>query len=156
MANFTGLPVGMPVDSTARSASAELPLGTKAYDSLGNEYTYVKATAAISAKEAVKFTGSALGYDDVVKTTAAANEFVVGVATAAFATTAPYGFIQTGGVVTALVKNSEAAGSMLGTGTTAVGTLELHTTSTLAGARSIVSLTSATNSASVGAVVYLG
>lgn len=156
MANFTGLPVGMPVDSTARSASAELPLGTKAYDSLGNEYTYCKAGAAISAKEAVQLNGSALGWDDVRKTPTTATIHVVGVATAAFATSAPYGFIQTKGVCTALVKNSEAAGITVGCSTTAAGTLEAVAATVPAGLRSVHVLVAGTESATVGATVYLG
>lgn len=156
MANFTGLPTGMPVDSTARSAAAELPLGTKAYDSLGNEYRYVKATAAITAKHACKFTGSALGWDDVVATTAAASEFVVGVATAAFATTAPYGFIQTGGVVTCLVEDSTAAGSIVGSSTGAAGVLEIPAATVVSGCRPIVTLTTSTQSSTAGVAIYLG
>jgi hypothetical protein len=156
MANFSGLPVTANLDTTSRETTATVPLGTRCSDASGNEYTYVKAGAAIDAKTACMFNGSTLGYDDVREvTSASASRFVVGVATAAFAS-GDYGFLQTKGICTCLVTASTAVGSPLTTGTAADGVLDLAVAGTLAGIKPIVALTTGTTTATAGAVVYLG
>jgi hypothetical protein len=107
---------------TKRSTTAEETVGAKAYDDAGNEYTYVKAGAAIAQYDAVRFSGSAAGWDDI-RSTSATNQTVVGAATAAFAS-ADYGYIQTKGVATVKVAVGTAAGSALVTNATA-GTMAL-------------------------------
>jgi hypothetical protein len=113
-------------------------LGSKFYDGLGNEYTYVRAGAAIALNDAVMFEGSALGYDAVIPT-AAAQQYVLGVATAAFADL-EYGLVLTRGIVTCKVVVATAAGSLLATGAAAAGTLELAEATDLVGAKSAVAL----------------
>jgi hypothetical protein len=120
---FTGSPQAFPVgDATTRSATAQAPLGSRAEDAKGNQYVYVKAGAAIDANEAVMFQGSALGYDDVRKTSGL-HKPVLGVATAAFASGA-FGYVQTHGVVVCKVIVGTAAGSALVASGTA-GTLKI-------------------------------
>lgn len=121
MARLTGPVMGTPGDSTRRTTSQELPLGTIAYGP-GTEWVYIKAGASIAAYDGVRFQGSASGYDDV-RPTSATDQGVIGVADAAFAS-GEYGFVQTRGVATAKVVNATAAGSILHSGATA-GTLEL-------------------------------
>jgi len=131
-------PLGIPHDSASRSATQLLPLGFRAIDEAGNEYTYVKAGAAINANDAVKLNGSALGYDDVQVTTND-DEVLFGVATAAF-TIAHYGFVQTRGVVTCKVIVATAAGSALVPGATD-GTLKLAVAASLPGKGAIALVT---------------
>jgi hypothetical protein len=127
---FTGTPGAFEVGSPAsRSTVAKAPLGSKAYDEKGNEFIYVKAGAAIDANEAVMFSGSALGFDDVRKTSGL-HKPVLGVATAAFASGA-FGYIQSKGVVTCKVIVSTAAGSSLVASGTA-GTLKIGEATDLA------------------------
>lgn len=137
MPNLSGLPTGAPVDTENRSTTAQLPIGSVHYDRNGNEYTYVKAGAAIAQYDAVLFGGSALGFDDI-RPTSAVNQVVVGAATAAFAS-GEYGFILTRGVATVKVVASTAAGSPLVSSATA-GTLALAVATDLAGAKSAVAL----------------
>jgi len=128
MALFTGQAIAVVGNDLTRSTTALNPLGVRAFDENGNEYTYVKAGAAIAAKDAVKIAGSALGYDDV-RPTAADDEVLFGVATAAF-DSAAYGFVQTRGRVTCKVIVATAAASSLVPGATA-GTLKLSVTASL-------------------------
>ncbi len=79
MANLTGPTEVFPIDSTHRSTTQQLPLGMKAFDKNGYEYTYIKAGADIAAADAVRFAGSVLGFDDV-RPTSAANQYVLGAA----------------------------------------------------------------------------
>ena len=154
MPNFSGLPTIMPTGPTGRSATALLNLGTLAFDGSGNEYRYVCAQAAISALDSVTFNGSATGYDAVRKI-AAANEFVLGVATAAFATALPYGFIQTKGVVDTKVIDETAAGKVLVADDAVDGALKLgEEAESLAGNRGAVCLE--TGDQTAGSAVYLG
>lgn len=103
MAILTGPQFFIPSGGdTKRVTVAEAQLGSKAWDALGNEYTYIKAGAAIAVNDALRFNGSALGYDDVRPTGAVAQP-VIGVATAAFNAN-ECGYVMTDGV--ASVKTS--------------------------------------------------
>jgi hypothetical protein len=107
---------------TKRSTTAETELGSKQEDNIGNEYRYIKAGAAIAQYDAVRLSGSALGFDDV-RPTSAINQVVIGAATAAFAS-GDYGYILTKGVATVKTVVSTAAGSQLVSNGTA-GTLAI-------------------------------
>jgi hypothetical protein len=97
MAILTGPQFFVPSGGdTKRVTTAEAQLGSKAWDALGNEYTYIKAGAAIALGDALRFQGSALGYDDVRPTSAVAQP-VIGVATAAFNAN-EFGYVLTDGV----------------------------------------------------------
>jgi hypothetical protein len=122
MAKLTGRKSFFPGDDTTRSTTALTSVGSLADDENGNVYRYVKAGAAIAANDAVRFQGSAAGWDDI-RPTSAVSQVVVGVATAAF-DSAAYGFILVEGVATTKVTAATAAGSQLGSSATA-GTLEL-------------------------------
>ena len=93
-------------DVTTRSTTPLNAIGTKAVDTDGNTWRYIKAGANIAQYDAVRFQGSALGWDDVRPTSAVAQP-IVGVAQAAF-TSGDYGFVLVNGV-----------GSMKTTGTLA-------------------------------------
>jgi hypothetical protein len=122
MAKLTGRKSFFPGDDTTRSTTAQTTLGSLAQDDAGNVYRYVKAGAAIAAFDAVRFQGSAAGWDDI-RATSAVSQVVVGTATAAFDSGA-YGYILVEGVATTKVAVGTAAGSQLGSSATA-GTLEL-------------------------------
>lgn len=152
MAQLTGPMPAFPVNSVDRSTTQKLPLGTRAFDNAGNEYTYVKAGATIAAADAVRFGGSATGFDDV-RPTDAANQFVVGAADGTAFASGEYGFIKTRGVSTVKVAVGVAAGSLLTTSTTA-GTLALSTTAAdLSGTRPAVALVTGV---AAGSAVHLG
>jgi hypothetical protein len=151
MAQLTGPTEVFPVNSTERSATAQLPLGTKAYDKNGYEYTYVKAGADIAAADAVRFAGSVLGFDDV-RPTSAANQYVLGAADGTAFTTGQFGFVKTKGVAVVKTVVSTAAGSLVIPNATA-GTLALATTSQIPGQRPIVALVTGV---AAGSEVYLG
>jgi hypothetical protein len=151
MANLTGPMQVFPVDSTDRSTTAKLPLGTVARDAAGNEYTYVRAGAAIAAADAVRFGGSATGFDDIRPTSAAA-QYVVGAAAGTAFDSLAYGFILTKGVATVKVVVATAAGSVLVTNGTA-GTLALATATELAGSRGATALVTGV---AAGSAVYIG
>jgi hypothetical protein len=119
---LTGAGMAAVGTDETRSTTQLMPLGYKVSDKDGNEFTYIKAGAAIAAYDACRFAGSALGFDDIRPTSAAAQT-VVGVANAAFDSGA-YGFIQSKGVCTAKVVVATAAGSSLVSNGTA-GTLAL-------------------------------
>jgi hypothetical protein len=104
MAKLTGPGLAFVGSDITRSTTALNTLGSVAHDDLGNRYRYVKAGANIAATDAVRFQGSALGFDDVRPTSAVAQA-VIGVATAAF-TSGDYGYILENGV--ASVKTSGA------------------------------------------------
>ena len=138
MARLTGPVHGTPGDSTRRTTTAELPVGTRVHGIGGSVWVYVKAGAAIAQYDACKCNGSAAGYDDV-RPTAAISELAIGVADAAFSS-GDYGFIQVEGVCTCKVVAATAAGSLLVTSATA-GTLKLATEAeSLAGARGAAAL----------------
>lgn len=150
MASFKGLMASFPVGPDDRHTTAQVDLGTRVVESNGKEWIYVKAGATIAALDAVKFNGSADGYDDV-RPTAAVNEYVLGVASAAFAS-AEYGFVQTRGVCDAKVVDSTAAGSSLSSSATA-GTLKLSVETELAYNGHAVALETG---ADEGSAIYLG
>lgn len=123
-------------DSTRRSQTGlGVPVGTKAYDLAGNEYTAVKAGAAIAINEAVTFNA---GLSDVRKTSAD-EQMVLGVADTAFAS-GDFGWLLTQGLVTCKVIAATAINSLLSSGATG-GTLKLSVAATLAGARGAVQVT---------------
>lgn len=97
-------------------------LGMRFRKGNGDEYVFVKAGAAIAQYDAVRFSGSASGYDDV-RPTSAINQVVLGAAQVAIAS-GSYGWILEHGVGTAKVVAATAAGSSLGSTATA-GTLGL-------------------------------
>lgn len=111
MARITGHIGAYPFDSTSRHTTQQLPLGTRAFDGLGNEYVYVKAAEALDALEAVTFGLSTLGWDNIVNTTNV-DEVIVGVAHADFAQD-EYGFILHKGVGTVLATDNVTAGAPL-------------------------------------------
>jgi hypothetical protein len=151
MANLTG-PMGVfPVTSTDRSTTIKLPLGTKAFDASGNEYTYVLAGAAIAAYDALRFNDNAAGWGDI-RPTSAAGQYVCGAAAGTAFDSATYGFILTRGVATVKVVNATAVGSVLVTNGTA-GTLALATAAELAGSRGATALVAGVTA---GSAVYLG
>lgn len=122
-------------DSTTRSQTGlGVPVGTKAYDVAGNEYTAVKAGAAINVNEPVRLNA---GLSDV-RATSAAQQNVIGVADAAFAS-GDFGWILSRGSVTCKVVGATAINSLLVTGAVAA-TLELADATDFAGARSIAQL----------------
>jgi hypothetical protein len=155
MARLTGMYAGFPGDTTRRTTTQELPLGTRAISSDGGEYVYVKAGGTIPVKSVCTFQGSAAGYDDV-RVVTAANQAIAGVADTAFAS-GEYGFLKCRGVVTALVEDNTAVGSLLNASDTVDGAFILSTAaSDLVGAVPAVALTTAANSSTAGAVVCLG
>jgi hypothetical protein len=124
---------------THRSLTSWIALGTRAVDPTnGNQYVYVKAGAAIAQFDAVAFQGSALGYDDV-RPVSAANQPVLGVAQAAFASAA-FGWILVKGRGSVKTSGSVAANASLVSSATA-GTLGVYagTETALPGGVSLVS-----------------
>ena len=84
-------------ESSNRSQTQTGKLGATAIDPITNNiYMYVKAGAAIAATDAVRFQGSALGFDDV-RPTSAVNQPIIGIADVAFAS-GDYGWILVNGV----------------------------------------------------------
>lgn len=107
-------------DSTSRSLTASpLPLGTVGEDAAGNEYTLVRAGAAIALNDPVRLNA---GLGDV-RAVSAAQQNCIGVADTAFASLA-YGWLLTRGNVVARVVAGTAINSTLATGAVAA-TLEL-------------------------------
>src|SRR5688572_16784668 len=94
-------------DSTKRTTTAYLTIGTRGFDRSGNEYMYVKAGGTIAATDIVK-AGSTEGLEAVVATgTTATGEPFLGVGHAAFADN-EYGFIQIHGVASVKAGNITA------------------------------------------------
>lgn len=93
------------VETTKRSLTqAPYPVGTRAFDALGNEYMYVKASGAIEATDAVAG-GSTLGLSAVVQSANTATGAPwIGVGHAAFADL-QFGWIQVGGVASVKTGN---------------------------------------------------
>lgn len=118
MANLTGPSGVFPIDSTHRSTTQALPLGTRAFASGGREYVYVKAGAAIAAKDAVRFGLSALGLDDV-RPTSAVDQFTIGAADGTAFDDGAYGFILTKGYTTVLATDAITAGASVASSATA-------------------------------------
>lgn len=106
---------GIRANSTDRSQTAWTYLvGTRAKDATGNEYTLVKAGAAISANDAVRFNA---GLSDVRKTSAP-NQVIEGIADAAFAS-GDYGWLLTRGQATVACDSDVLINDALGAGYTA-------------------------------------
>lgn len=135
MAKAYILPAGFPggvaggfpeVDTTARSLTQTLRLGTRAYDIDGNEYLYVKAEGAIAATDAVAITTTG-GLQEVTQSSnsATGTQGFLGVAVAAF-TDEQFGFIQIRGLVASVKTGTVVAGTPLAAATTA-GTLNALT-----------------------------
>lgn len=120
MAKLGGPTAFVPGSDTRRDTTAQTTVGSRASDISGNEYTYIKAGAAIAQYDAVRFNGSTAGWDDV-RPTSAANQVVVGAATAAFSS-GDYGYILTRGSAKVKTVVSTAVGVALVTNGTA-GTL---------------------------------
>lgn len=150
MARLSGPYLGVSGDTTRRTTTQEMPYGAVAFGPDGSSWVYVKAGATIAQYDAVRFQGSSLGYDDV-RPTSAAQQYVIGVADAGFAS-GEFGFVQQSGRAVAKVINSTAAGSCLSPGTTA-GTLELSDATDLSGNRPAVALVTGV---ATGSAVVLG
>lgn len=131
-----GLAGGIPIGESANRSQTSLgvALGTRAYDKDGNEYTAVKAGATIAVNTPVRLNA---GYGDV-RPTSAAQQGVIGVANAAFAS-GDFGWLLTRGQVTCAVVAATPINSLLVTGAVA-GTLEVADATDFAGARGIVQL----------------
>lgn len=108
MAQLTG-PNGYSVgDSEQRDTVQKEILGQFGLDKSGNQYRYVKAGAVIAVNSAVRFNGSALGFDDV-RATSATQQTIIGVALTAFALN-EFGWVLTRGVGSVLTSGALAAG----------------------------------------------
>lgn len=152
MAQLTGPSATFPVDSTDRSTTAKLPLGTKAVTTDGKSYRYVKAGAAIAAKDAVRFAGSAAAWDDV-RPTSAAQQFVVGAADGTAFAEGEYGFILTKGPSTVLATDAISAGATVGSSATAG--LLVAVDATAYGNKAGVVLVTAANADTDGATIFV-
>ena len=152
MAQLTGPAVTFPIDSTDRSTTAKVPVGTRAVTADGREYVYVKAGAAIAAKDAVRFAGSAAGFDDV-RPTSATQQFVIGAADGTAFDSGDYGFILTKGVTTVLATDAIAAGACVGSSATAG--LLVAVDATAYGNKAGVVLVTAANADTDGATVFM-
>lgn len=139
MARFANLaPVAIDGETTDTSTTAQQPVGTKAVDKDGNEYTYMKAGAAIAQYDALRFAGSAAGYDDI-RPTSAAGQVVIGAAQVAVAS-GSYFWGLTRGVGTCKVVVSTAAGGALVPNATA-GTLAVATAADVTFSRAVALVT---------------
>lgn len=154
MANLTCPTTSFPVDSTWRGQTNThgIPLGTRAYASGGREYVFIKAGAAIAALDALRFNGSADGFDDV-RPTSAAHQFVVGAADGTAFDSGDYGFMLARGKTTVLVTDAVAAGASLRSSSTAG--LLITSAATEYGNSAGVVLVANANSDTVGATVHL-
>ena len=154
MANLTCPTTSFPVDSTWRGQANThgIPLGTRAYASGGREYVFVKAGAAIALYDAIRFNGSATGFDDV-RPTSAAHQFVIGGADGTAFASGDYGFMLARGYTTVLVTDAVAAGASLRSSATAG--LLITSAATEYGNSAGVVLVADANSDTVGATVHL-
>jgi hypothetical protein len=154
MANLTSNTQVFPVSSTWRSQtnSHGIALGTKAFASGGREYRFVKAGAAIAAKDAVRFGLSATGWDDV-RPTSALEQVVVGAADGTAFDSGDYGFILSRGYSTVLATDSITAGVAVASSATA-GLLIAQTAAHYGGRAGVVLVTAA-NADTDGATIYI-
>jgi hypothetical protein len=154
MANLTCPTVSFPVDSTWRGQSNTygVPLGTRAFASGGREYMFVKAGAAIAAKDALRFGLSATGTDDV-RATSAANQHVIGAADGTAFASGDYGFMLTKGYTTVLATDSITAGATVISSATAG--LLIAAAGTDTGNHAGVVLVTAANADTDGATVWM-
>ena len=152
MAQLTCPHASFPVNSTDRSTTAKLPLGTRAYASGGREYVYVRAGDAIGALQAVRFANTAASLDDVVPTSAT-DQFVIGAADGTAFADLEYGFILTRGPSTVLATDAITAGVAVASGATA-GLLIAKTAAHFGNTAGVVQVTDA-NADTVGAVIWM-
>lgn len=152
MANLSCPHASFPVDSTHRSTTQQLPLGTRAFASGGREYVYVKAGAAIAAKDALRFGLSATGLDDV-RPTSAANQKVIGAADGTAFDSGAYGFMLAKGYSTVLATDSITAGASVISSSTAG--LLIAAAGTDTGDQAGVVLVTAANADTDGAVIWI-
>jgi hypothetical protein len=148
MARLTGPVMGTPGDSTRRTTTQELPIGTVAFGEAGKEFEYVRAGAAIAQYAAVKLDVSDGGA--TVIETAAVTDHLLGIADAAFAED-EYGFVQTRGRCTAKVEDATTAGLPLQP-SAAGGILEATAETTPAGGSNAVALATGNDA---GSAIYL-
>jgi len=153
MARLTGPYAGFPGDTSRRTTTQELPLGTLADGPAGTQYAYVQANGAIIANSGVKLAQSGTAAYDVVYTTDIADQ-LFGVAEEAFADN-EYGWVCVKGVTQCRLTDATAAGSRL-VPSAADGILALAAATDLAGAKTAVSLTSDANSDTVAVYIHLG
>lgn len=154
MANLTCPTASFPVDSTWRSQTNAhgIPLGTRAFASGGREYLFVKAGAAIAAKDALRFGLSATGTDDI-RPTSAANQKVVGAADGTAFASGDYGFMLAKGYSTVLATDSITAGASVISSATAG--LLIAAAGTDTGDQAGVVLVTAANADTDGAVIWI-
>lgn len=154
MANLTCPTTSFPVDSAWRGQTNThgIPLGTRAFASGGREYVFVKAGAAIAAKDALRFGLSAAGFDDI-RPTSAAQQFVVGAADGTAFSSGDYGFMLAKGPTTVLATDAITAGAAVGSSATAG--LLIAVDATAYGNKAGVVLVTAANADTDGATVYL-
>jgi hypothetical protein len=152
MANLTGPALAFPCNSTDRSTTAKVPLGTRAFASGGREYVYVKAAAAIGALHAITMGLTATGLDGVVSSTDLEMPVAGAADGTAFAEN-EYGFMLTRGYTTVLCTDSITAGIAVASSATD-GLLIAQTAAHYGGRAGRVLVTDA-NADTVGAVVWL-
>jgi hypothetical protein len=113
---------------------------------------FVKAGAAIAAKDALRFGLSATGFDDV-RPTSALEQFVVGAADGTAFDSGDYGFMLARGYTTVLCTDAITAGVAVASSATA-GLLIAQTAAHYGGRAGVVLVTAA-NADTDGATVYL-
>lgn len=153
MANLTCPTTSFPVDSTWRGQTNTygIPLGTRAFASGGREYIFVKAGAAVAAKDALRFGLSAAGFDDV-RPTSAVDQYVVGAADGTAFSSGDFGFMLTKGPTTVLATDNITAGASVASSATA-GLLAAAADTDIN--RAGVVLVTAANADTDGATVFL-
>jgi hypothetical protein len=154
MAQLTGTVGAFPINSTWRGQTNThgVPLGTRAYASGGREYVFVKAGAAIAAKDALRFGLSATGLDDV-RPTSALQQFVVGAADGTAFDSGDYGFMLAKGYSTVLATDSITAGATVVASGTAG--LLIAADATHYGNKAGVVLVTAANADTDGATIWV-
>lgn len=141
MAQLTGSYNAYDVgDTEIRTTTQKAPLGAVAVDGLGNEYRYIKAGGVIPVNAACRLTGSALGWDNVV-VTSAVNQPVAGINGATAFALNEFGWIMRHGVVSALTTGALAANVSLTSA--AAGVLGAATAADLGDASGLVLVNSA-------------
>lgn len=133
-------------EHSRRGQTLWLPVGTRAYDVAGNEYTMVKAGATIALNDACRLNAGLLD----VRPTSADNQQVVGIANTAF-TSGDYGWLLTRGTAVVKMIAATAINVPLASGGTA-GTLKLNVAADI-GTRPIVS--SIAEAAGTGTAIIL-
>lgn len=108
MANLTGSPVVFHSDTSTVDTSQQVPLGTRGYDTSGNEYIYLQGVASTAA-------GNWVIFDENYATTLLAANGVgpVAIAMAAISATTKYGWYQIFGKNTIAKTDTVAADKAL-------------------------------------------